>query len=122
MTHEHTTPSPPIERSAIDAGIRRAHRLRSQYLKALLTGLVNKIVGWNQRHALRRHLHELPDYLLKDIGIRRDQVGAIVSGNLRRDPLALSPAGGQSAPAFQGVSTPVAENSNFEQKKTPIAA
>ena len=28
--------------------------------------------------------------------------------------MALSPAGSQSAPAFQGVSAPVAENSNTE--------
>ncbi len=183
MTRKRTTSSPPIQRNAIDASIRRIRRLRSQYLTVLLTGLVKKIVGWNrkyapqrrlenmpdyllkdigierdqidalvsgslrqdplaqspagsqhltvlltglvkkivrnivrwnQRQALHRHLHELPDYLLKDIGIRRDQVGAIVSGSLRRDPLALSPAGSQSAPAFQGVSAPVAKNSNSE--------
>jgi hypothetical protein len=54
-----------------------------------------------------RHQSSRPD-------IRRDQVGAIVSGSLRRDPLAFSPAGSQSAPAFQGVSAPVAENSNTE--------
>lgn len=122
MTRERTTPSPPIERSAIDAGLRRAHLLRSQYLTALLTGLVNRIVGWNRKYALQRRLDNMPDYLLKDIGIERDQVGAIVSGSLKSDPLALSPAGSQSAPAFRGVSTPVAENSNFERKKTPIAA
>ena len=122
MTHEHTTLSPPIERSAIDAGIRRAHLLRSQYLTALLSGLVNKIVGWNRKYALQHRLDNMPEYLLKDIGIERDQVGAIVSEGLRRDPLALNPAGSQSAPAFRGVSAPVAENSNFEQKKTPIAA
>jgi hypothetical protein len=61
----------------------------------------------------------MPKYLLKDIGIRCDQVGAIVSGNLRRDPLALSPSGSQSSPAFQGISAPVAENSNFEQNEDP---
>lgn len=114
MTRERTTPSLPIERNAIDAGIRRARQLRSQYLSELLTGLVKKIVGWNRNHILHRRLENMPEYLLKDIGIRRDQVGAIVSGSLRRDPLALSPAGSQSAPAFQGVSAPVAENSNSE--------
>ncbi|MCH7937958.1 MAG: hypothetical protein IH994_12860 [Proteobacteria bacterium] len=114
MTRERTTTSPSIERYAIDAGIRRAHQLRSQYLKALLTGLVKKIVGWNRKYALRRRFDNMPEYLLKDIGIERDQVGALVSGDLRRDPLSLSPAGSQSAPAFQGVSAPVAENSNSE--------
>ena len=114
MTHERTTPSLPIERYAIDAGIRRARRLRSQYWNGLLTGLVKKIVGWNRKYALQRRLDNMPEYLLKDIGIRPDQVGALVSGSMRRDPLALSPAGSQSSPAFQGVSAPVAENSNSE--------
>lgn len=114
MTRKRYTPSPPIERYAIDAGIRRAHQLRSQYLAALLTGLVKKIVRWSHRHALRHRLHELPDYLLKDIGIRRDQIDAVFSGILRREPLALSPAGSQSAPAFQGVTPSPAENTDSE--------
>ncbi len=114
MTRERTPPSPPIERYAIDAGMSRARRLRSQYLAVLLNGLVKKIVGWNRKYVPQRRLENMPEYLLKDIGIRRDQVGAIVSGSLRRDPLALSPAGSQSAPAFQGVSAPVAKNSNSE--------
>jgi hypothetical protein len=54
-----------------------------------------------------RHQSSRPD-------IRRDQVGAIVSRSLSRDPLALNPAGSQSAPVIQGVSAPVAENSNTE--------
>ena len=114
MTYERTTPSPPIERFAIDAGIRRAHLLRSQYLAALLSGLVKKIVGWNREYARQRRLDNMPDYLLKDIGIERDQAGAIVSEGLRSEPLALSPSGSQSAPAFQGVPAAVAENSNSE--------
>lgn len=114
MTRERTTPSQPIERYAIDAGMRRARQLRSQYLAVLWTGLVKKIVGWHRKYAPQRRLENMPDYLLKDIGIRHDQVGTIVSGSLSRDPLALSPAGSHSSPAFQGVSVPVAENSNSE--------
>ena len=66
-------------------------------------------VGLGGEFVIGQHRHQSsrPD-------IRRDQVGAIVSGSLRRDPLALSPAGSQSAPAFQGVSAPVAENSKTE--------
>ncbi len=121
MTRERTTFSPPIQRKAIDAGIRRAHQLRSQYLTDLLAGLVKKIVGWNREYALQRRLENMPEYLLKDIGIRRDQVGAIVSGSLRRDPLALSPASSQSAPAFQGVTPGANENTNSEPAR-PLAA
>ena len=95
----------------------RARRLRSQYLTVLLTGLVKKIVGWNRNHVLHRRLENMPDYLLKDIGIRHDQIGALVSGSLRRDPLALSPVSIQSAPAFQGVTPSAAENTNSDTEK-----
>ena len=114
MTRQSNMYTPQIKQSAIDAGIRRARRLRSQYLAGLLTGLVKKIVGWNRKFALQHRLENMPEYLLKDIGIRHDQIGAIVSEGLKRDPLALSPAGNQSSPAFRGVSAPVAENSNSE--------
>ena len=114
MTSQLTMLRPPIAQKPIDAGIRRARRLRSQYLAALLTGLVQKIVHWNRNHLLRRRLENMPDYLLKDIGIRHDQIDAIVSGSLRRDPLALSPAGSQSSPAFRGVKAGAAENTNSE--------
>ena len=91
MTRERTTPSPLIERNAIDDGIRRARRFRSQYLTALLTGLVKKIAGWYRRGNQTRHLRELPDYLLRDMGIDRGQIEAVMAGNLRRDPLAPVP-------------------------------
>ena len=81
-----------------------------------LIGLVKKIVRWNHRHALSRRLHESPDYLLKDIGIQRDQITTI-SGSLRREPLALSPAGSQSSPVFRGVTPSPAENTDSEPNR-----
>jgi uncharacterized protein YjiS (DUF1127 family) len=48
--------------------------------------LVKTVVRWNERNILRRRLQELPDYMLKDIGIRRDQIDAVVSGDLKREP------------------------------------
>ena len=83
---------------------------------AALIGLVKKIVRWNHRHALSRRLHESPDYLLKDIGIQRDQITTI-SGSLRRAPLALSPAGSQSSPVFRGVTPSPAENTASEPNR-----
>ena len=84
---------------------------------AALIGLVKKIVRWTHRHALSRRLHESPDNLLKDIGIQRNQISAIVSGSLRREPLALSPAGSQSSPVFWGVTPSPAENTASEPNR-----
>ncbi len=117
MPRQLTMLRPPIDQKPIDAGIRRARRLRSQYLAVLLTGLVKKIVRWNRNHVLHRRLENMPDYLLKDIGIRHDQIDAIVSGSLRRDALALSPAGSQSSPAFRGVKASAAENTDSDTEK-----
>ena len=67
----------------------RARVLRSRELRRLFIAAVawtvNAVVGWNTRHGQRRHLSDLPDYLLGDIGIRRDQINAMVSGSLRRE-------------------------------------
>ena len=117
MPRQLTMLRPPTDQKRIDVGILRARRLRSQYLAALLTGLVKKIVHWNQNPVHRRRLENMPDYLLKDIAIRHDQVDAIVFGSLRRDALALSPAGSQSPPAFRGVKAGAAENTNSEPER-----
>ncbi len=42
--------------------------------------LLNAVARWNTRHAQRRRLNYLPDHLLRDIGIRRDQLDTLVSG------------------------------------------
>ncbi len=55
-------------------------------LAAPVIWLVKAVVRWNERNILRRRLQELPDYMLKDIGIRRDQIDAVVSGDLKREP------------------------------------
>ena len=48
--------------------------------------LVKAVVRWNERYTLRQRLQKLPDHMLKDIGIRRDQIDAVVSGSLTRGP------------------------------------
>ncbi|MCZ6466376.1 MAG: DUF1127 domain-containing protein [Alphaproteobacteria bacterium] len=62
----------------------RARDLRRLFIAAV-AWTVNAVSRWNTRHEQRRYLQELPDYLLKDIGIRRDQIDAVVSGSLKRD-------------------------------------
>jgi len=67
----------------------RARDLRSRELRRLFIAAVawtvNAVARWNTRHGQRRHLSDLPDYLLRDIGIRRDQIDAVVSGSLKRE-------------------------------------
>ena len=54
--------------------------------------LVKAVVRWNERYTLRQRLQKLPDHMLKDIGIRRDQIDAVVSGSLKRGPSKLETA------------------------------
>ncbi len=73
------------------ARVLRARELRRLFIAAV-TWTVNAIVRWNTRHAQRRHLSDLSDYLLRDIGIRRDQIDAVVSGSHKRGPSKLETA------------------------------
>ncbi len=61
----------------------RARELRRLFIAAV-AWTVNAVARWNTRHGQRRHLSDLPDHLLRDIGIRRDQINAMVSGSLKR--------------------------------------
>jgi len=45
--------------------------------------LIKPFVGWNRRMTLSRDLNAMPDYLLRDIGIRREQIPALVALDLR---------------------------------------
>ncbi len=66
----------------------RARVLRSRELRRLFIAAVawtvNAVARWNTHHRQRRNLSDMPDHLLRDIGIRRDQINAMVSGSLKR--------------------------------------
>ncbi len=68
----------------------RARVLRSRELGRLFIAavawLVKAVSTWNKRASLRRHLQEQSDHMLNDYGIRRDQIDAVVSGSLKREP------------------------------------
>ena len=74
----------------------RARDLRARELRRLFIAAVAWTVDaasrWNRRHGQRRRLGDLPDYLLRDIGLRRDQIDAVVSGSIERRPSKLEPA------------------------------
>ena len=59
-----------------------ARELRHLFIAAV-AWTVNAVARWNTRHAQRRHLSDLSDHHLRDIGIRRDQIDAVVSGSLK---------------------------------------
>ena len=74
----------------------RARELRARELRRLFIAAVawtvNAVARWNTRHAQRRRLSDLSDHLLRDIGIRRDQIDPVVSESLKREPSKLETA------------------------------
>ncbi len=84
---DHVDPSAIANR----ARVLRARELRRLFIAAV-AWTVNAVARWNTRHAQRRRLSGLPDYLLRDIGLRRDQIDAVVSGSLKRRPSKLETA------------------------------
>ena len=88
----------PISAPAIVHYMRQVEM--AKFIRKAVQGLIQIFRGWNSRKILDRELNAMPDYILQDIGIRRDEIPALVAGDLQRSSLALSPTGSQSAPAF----------------------
>ncbi len=100
----------------------QAHYLRqvemARFLRQAARMLIKPIVEWNRRMTLSRELNEKPDYLLKDMGLSRWEIPAVVSGELGRKTLALSSVNPSSAPAFTG-----SEDDGDDRNETaPLAA
>ena len=121
MTHNLASSYGSVDRATIEAGIRRAHELRSQFISHLVVRAAKAIAGWVRFKAPERQLGHLSEYVLKDIGLRPDQLSGLATEALRRDELALSPAGNASAPAFRRSAARAAEVAN-ENIDTPMAA
>ncbi len=58
--HRYAPPA-PIDHKDIEAAIRRAHQLRSDFLAAALKRGVKAFIRWNQRQALNYRLEALTD-------------------------------------------------------------
>jgi uncharacterized protein YjiS (DUF1127 family) len=57
--------------SCIELGVRRSLGVR---LRERLSGLLAAYAGWRASSRTRRELRQLPDRMLRDIGLRRDQL------------------------------------------------
>ena len=90
--------SDPLSASVIVHYMRQVELVN--FIRMVAQGLYQTLRGWSSRKILSRDLNAMPDYLLRDIGIRCEQIPALVAGELRRGSLGLSPTGNQSAPAF----------------------
>ncbi len=92
MSHARAPSGETETRDHVDplAIANRAHVLRARELRRLFIAAVawtvNAVARWNTRHGQRRHLSDLSDHHLRDIGIRRDQIDAVVSGSLKLEP------------------------------------
>ena len=49
------------------------HRLDTRSAQTRVTGFVALVNAWHGRWRARRSLHRLPDHLLRDIGLSRDE-------------------------------------------------
>ena len=69
----------------------KAHPLQTMFTRGwglaaeAVTGALRAVFFVSRRRGVRRHLDELPDYMLRDIGIRRDQINAVATGKLMRE-------------------------------------
>ena len=74
-------------------------------IAAPVVWLVKAVVRWNERNILRRRLQEMPDYMLKDIGIRRDQIEMLCHIGKGRDNDSLYPGSPDGSPGANDGST-----------------
>jgi uncharacterized protein YjiS (DUF1127 family) len=49
---------------------------RKSYIGEGLVALFNRVSEWSERRRARKHLYQMPDYILADIGVSRAEVDA----------------------------------------------
>jgi uncharacterized protein YjiS (DUF1127 family) len=64
------------------AGVRQTSR---SYLQEGLIHLFDLVQNWSYRHRTRGHLYQMPDYMLRDIGVSRSEVEEEFSKPFWRD-------------------------------------
>ncbi|MCL6708993.1 DUF1127 domain-containing protein [Pseudomonas sp. R2.Fl] len=63
-------------------------------------GLFHRLWRWHSRRRAAEKLRELPDYLLKDIGISRGEIDAISRGEIIRHRRGGGTSGKRTPPRF----------------------
>ena len=92
-----------------------------RFIRSAVQGLIKSIADWNRRNALHRELNALPDYILKDIGFRSDQIPAVVNNELRRETYTLSPTAGETMLGQAEIKAGTTTDTGPETEK-PLAA
>ena len=50
------------------------HQGSHSFLQEGLINLFDRLQGWAERRRTRNHLYQMPDYMLRDIGVSRAEV------------------------------------------------
>jgi len=82
----------------------------AKFLRQAWTSVTKAIARQFRGRAVYQELSDLPDHLLEDIGVRRDQVSAVAYGGLTRPRTDLELATGQGSLSF------------FEHRPAAVAA
>lgn len=77
---------------------KRAEALRARWLRRWLRTLITRGAGWWARQVARKELGALDDRSLKDIGITRTDIPAIISGAFFEDPSRIGRSVGKCVP------------------------
>jgi uncharacterized protein YjiS (DUF1127 family) len=82
---------------------KRAEALRARWLRRWLRTLIARGAGWWARQVARKELSALDERSLKDIGITRTDIPAIISGAFLKDPSRIGRSVGECVPKFGSV-------------------
>lgn len=86
----------------------------------LTDGLMKSLAAWIRNVNARRMLAEMPDYLLRDMGIRRDQIDSIGEIVVLDE---ATPAPAIARPSAEVIAlTPARPTDNPQKPEKPIAA
>jgi uncharacterized protein YjiS (DUF1127 family) len=105
-----------------------ARRARQEYIMrsfaAIGRSIAAAVAGALRRRAVYRELAALPDHLLNDIGLRRDQLEAVAFGGLKREAsdLALAAESGSIRFFEAKPAAPAPAKSAAQQAGSPLAA
>lgn len=91
-------------------------------LGALGRAVAAAVAGFFRRQALYRDLRAMPDHLLNDIGLRRDQVADVACGRLKRAPSILAQAAAADPISFLDAKPAAPAKADEPETHAPLAA